>query len=252
MRITAAVIAGMFAVIPLAHADCSTSSGATRAHLIELYTSEGCSSCPPADHWLNALSPDATRVPLAFHVDYWDSPGWTDRFANPRFTQRQKALAEQSGNTIVYTPEVAFDGREWQSWSAGVPPVRTVINTPALELHVDAGSPLHVTLGVHLAATDAAATYVAYFAISEDKLSSAVRGGENSGVQLRHEHVVRVLAGPLELAQADATIVLPGDLRRENAGVVAFVQRVDDGEIANALQLPLRRCLHEPAQNSGG
>jgi hypothetical protein len=230
------------AAVPLAHADCTVSTGATRAHLVELYTSEGCSSCPPADRWLSALRANAQLVPLAFHVDYWDSPDWTDRFANPRFTKRQNALAAQSHSATTYTPEVAVDGREWRLWNSGEPPLSETSHPIALALHVDPGKPVHARLEATPTAGDDAGAYAAWFALSEDKLSSAVRGGENSGVELHHDHVVRAFVGPLKLAQAQATIALPADLQRDNASLVAFVQRVDGGEIANVVQLSLQSC----------
>lgn len=248
MRAILICLASALAAIPTAHADCSARTGATRAHLIELYTSEGCSSCPPADRWLSAMPANEQVVPLAFHVDYWDSPAWRDRFANPRFTRRQNALAAQSHGATTYTPEVAVDGREWRSWNSGEPPL---IGTPqpiGLALQIDPGRKLHARLEATPAAGDDAAAYTAWIAVSEDKLTSAVRGGENSGVELHHDHVVRAFVGPLKLAQAQATIELPADLRRDNARVVAFVQRVDGGEIANVVQVALRSC---PAAGGG-
>lgn len=242
MRAILICMASALAASPAAHADCSARTGATRAHLIELYTSEGCSSCPPADRWLSALPANAQLVPLAFHVDYWDSPGWSDRFANPRFTKRQNALAAQSHSSTTYTPEVAIDGREWRSWNSGEPPLVEAAQPIGLALHIDSGQPLHVRLEATPAAGDDVGAYVAWLALSEDKLTSAVRGGENRGVELHHDHVVRAFVGPLKLAQAQATIELPADLHRDNARVVAFVQRIDGGEVANVVQVALLSC----------
>lgn len=241
MRIVMTCLA-MLAASPLAHAQCSATTSGARAHLVELYTSEGCSSCPPADRWLGALPADASLVALAFHVDYWDSPDWKDRFADPRFTQRQRALAAQSGSVTVYTPEVALDGREWRDWSSGRTPAAIATRTPSLVVHVDSAQPLQVRADVMPAAGDDAGAYRVYFAISEDKLSSRVRGGENRGAELHSEHVVRAFAGPLPLAQAHAAIDVPADVRREHASVVAFVQRVAGGEVANVVRLPLSQC----------
>ena len=89
--------------------------------LVELYTSEGCSSCPPAEEWLSRLSTSPRLwteiVPVAFHVDYWDNLGWRDRFASPAATARQRTYAADWGSGSVYTPEVVLDGREWRQWS---------------------------------------------------------------------------------------------------------------------------------------
>src|SRR5438270_83142 len=93
-------------------------------HLLELFTSEGCSSCPPAEAWLGRLKSDDRLwqdfVPIAFHVDYWDRLGWKDRFAQSEWTQRQRAYANKWGSSSVYTPGFVLDGREWQDWSGDV------------------------------------------------------------------------------------------------------------------------------------
>src|SRR5689334_522273 len=95
-------------------------SGETRNVLIELFTSEGCSSCPAAEKWLGALksNQDLWRkiVPVAFHVDYWDRLGWRDRFAKPEFTARQQRYAAAWGGDAVYTPGFVINGKEWRSW----------------------------------------------------------------------------------------------------------------------------------------
>jgi len=95
---------------------CSAQSGATVPTVVELYTSEGCSSCPPADRWLSGLKARDGVVALAFHVDYWDSLGWKDRFAQPQFTQRQNATQHTSGARFAYTPQVIVDGRDAPNW----------------------------------------------------------------------------------------------------------------------------------------
>ena len=78
--------------------------------VVELYTSQGCSSCPPADDFLAMLAMDPSLMPLALHVDYWDYIGWADKFANPRFTDRQKAYAHQAGSRSIYTPQMIIGG----------------------------------------------------------------------------------------------------------------------------------------------
>src|SRR3989449_10775896 len=96
------------------------SSGEQTA-LIELYTSEGCSSCPPAETWLSRLkaSPGLWKdfVPLAFHVDYWDYLGWRDPWANKSFSDRQRAYAKQWRSQSIYTPGFVLNGKEWRAWS---------------------------------------------------------------------------------------------------------------------------------------
>ncbi len=80
------------------------------AVVVELFTSQGCSSCPPADEFLATLAADPRVIPLALHVDYWDYIGWEDSFADPRFTDRQKAYAHAAGSRTIYTPQMIVDG----------------------------------------------------------------------------------------------------------------------------------------------
>jgi hypothetical protein len=88
--------------------------------LIELYTSEGCSSCPPADEWMSTLTEKTHLwkdfVPVAFHVDYWDYLGWIDRFADPKNTKRQRQYAYESRERTIYTPGFRAEGKDWRSW----------------------------------------------------------------------------------------------------------------------------------------
>src|SRR5437762_9965088 len=98
-------------------------SGDTQSTLIELFTSEGCSSCPPAEKWLSGLksNQDVWKkiIPVAFHVDYWDRLGWRDRFAKPEFTARQQRYAAAWGGDSVYTPGFVVNGKEWRAWFGG-------------------------------------------------------------------------------------------------------------------------------------
>src|SRR4051812_20605432 len=112
------VIAVCTAVSISAAAEQRFTSGSNRVSLIELYTSEGCSSCPPAERWLGSLrdAPGLWRdfVPVALHVNYWDRLGWPDRFATREFTQREYAYAAKWDGSSVYTPCVVRDGAEWR------------------------------------------------------------------------------------------------------------------------------------------
>ena len=91
-------------------AGASAQSQSHAGVVVELYTSQGCSSCPPADELLALLADDPRVIPLALHVDYWDYIGWTDRFADARFTQRQKAYARAAGSRTIYTPQMIVGG----------------------------------------------------------------------------------------------------------------------------------------------
>src|SRR5260221_9550346 len=105
------------AVVALATASvCTVTSPASTVALVELYTSQGCSSCPPADRWLTSLSDRERVVPLALHVGYWDDIGWKDPFAQEQFATRQYWLASANGRPGVYTPGVFVHGRAFQHW----------------------------------------------------------------------------------------------------------------------------------------
>jgi hypothetical protein len=170
-------------------------SGPAQVQLVELYTSEGCSSCPPADQWLGALKSDAglwkTIVPIEFHVNYWDSLGWTDRLSSRQFTAREYAYAAAWGSPNVYTPCFVRNGAEWKpSW--GVPGAR---GGPAGELEVEAdASGSCSVIFVPAAPASPGAAYRIHLALLGGGISSRVTAGENSGSTLRHEFVVLGLA----------------------------------------------------------
>jgi hypothetical protein len=169
---------------------CQATSGAMAPTVVELYTSEGCSSCPPADKWLSTLKGRPDVLALAFHVNYWDRLGWVDRFATPETTARQRELARLSGSAQVYTPQVLAGGRDWRDWHNSRPQLlRAVADSPvALTLQREGDT---VTAEVS-AAKPGSARLAGYWAVLEDQHESRVRAGENAGETLRHDHVVRL------------------------------------------------------------
>lgn len=168
-----------------AAASCQARSGPTAPTVVELYTSEGCSSCPPADRWLSTLKGRSDVLPLAFHVTYWDRLGWPDRFATPEGTTRQHELAAAAGRAQVYTPQVLADGRDWRIWPKLPAPQASAV---ALTLQREGD-----LVTAEVTATSATAARLAgYWAVLEDQHQSAVRAGENAGETLRHDHVVRL------------------------------------------------------------
>jgi hypothetical protein len=169
---------------------CSAQSAATVATVVELYTSEGCSSCPPADRWLSGLKGEGSVVALAFHVDYWDRLGWKDRFASPAYTQRQAQQQISNGARFSYTPQIVVDGVDTPRWHAtGAPtaPGRRVPASVDIQLTREGGT---VTASVE-ARPGAPARLAAYWAITENGHTTRVRAGENEGAVLKHDFVVR-------------------------------------------------------------
>jgi hypothetical protein len=166
---------------------CEARSPATAATVVELYTSEGCSSCPPADRWLSSLKPGADLVALAFHVTYWDRLGWPDRFALPAATARQHELARSAGRLQVYTPQVLVGGQDWRDWPRL--PKATATAPVGLLLRRD-GETVTATITPSTAGTGPLG---GYWAVVEDGHQSHVQAGENRGETLKHDHVVRLL-----------------------------------------------------------
>ena len=182
---TALLIAGALlpgAVLAQAASSCAAQSSAQPPAIVELYTSEGCSSCPPADRWLSTLKGRSDVIALAFHVNYWDRLGWPDRFATPATTERQHQLAQTSGSTYVYTPQVVLNGRDWRQWS-GMTPAKLPTSKLALALKRDGPT---LTASVSAGAERLAG----YWAVLEDGHNTRVRAGENAGETLKHDHVV--------------------------------------------------------------
>jgi len=240
MRATILIIA--MAVSCSVYAQCSVHSATMRPRLIELYTSEGCSSCPPAERWLRGARGDEDVVALEFHVDYWDYLGWRDRFDNAYYTVRQRELARRTGKGIIYTPEVALDGKVWRDWYSHRLPRESVRGMASMDLQVQPGSPLHVRVDTRFPDAGAADGFHNYIALTENGLSSRIRAGENRGKRLEHEDVVRALAGPLPLAGSGVSLPVPKDVDLSKSSLVAFAQRPSDGAVAQVLKLPLASC----------
>ena len=166
---------------------CSARSGTVAPAVVELYTSEGCSSCPPADRWLSRLKAEPGVVALAFHVDYWDRLGWKDRFASADYTQRQVQQQAVSGARFSYTPQVIVDGVDRPDWPRAS--VAASARTSAVDVQLSRDGQ-RVT-AVVAALKGAPARLAAYWAVTEQNHVSAVKAGENDGVTLTHDGVVR-------------------------------------------------------------
>ena len=164
----------------------------TRTHLLELFTSEGCSSCPPAEAWLSKLKDDPRLwqeiVPIAFHVDYWDNLGWRDPYASKIWTARQYQYSALWSSSSVYTPGFVLDGREWRN--NGVPPAATQ-SPGVLKISVLAGENVAGTFQPAQGEARPLELHVARLGFG---LTTNVKAGENSGRKLQHDFVVLALA----------------------------------------------------------
>ena len=225
------------AAVASAAPTCQATAPAVPPTVVELYTSEGCSSCPPADQWLSTLKGRPDVLPLAFHVNYWDYLGWRDRFASAEATDRQQTLGRASGGGGVYTPQVLAGGRDWRGWPRL--PAATAVPSPVALTLVREGD--IVTAQIDAKATSAA-RLAGYWAVTEDQHLSKVRAGENSGETLRHDAVVR-LYKPVAAWAAGSPQTLQLQVSR---GEPAFPRRVvfvvTDAQTQRPLQAVALSC----------
>jgi hypothetical protein len=231
---------------------CGASSVPTTTALVELYTSEGCDSCPPADRWLSSLrakgyTPDQV-VPIALHVDYWDYIGWKDPYARQAFSARQRKMAALARSAIVYTPQVLLQGKDFRGWhgAAFEREVASINARPAkarISLRLDSGQKdaFTVEATAELLGGLQAADAALYLAAYENKLVSEVKAGENRGKTLAHDYVVLQWVGPLEIRspkrlERQRLPLLPKAVLA-HSGVAAFVQNRATGEVLQAMML---------------
>lgn len=228
---------------------CLASAPLAPPALVELFTSEGCDSCPPADRWLAELSVSADSrqvIPLAFHVSYWDYLGWSDPYARKEFDQRHDRLAYLGAGKKLYTPQVFVDGRELRDWRRlGALEARrkSVAARPAGgQLHIR-WTPRADGLEVELRGELGQGKAGLEWAIVQSGLESAIARGENAGKTLRHDHVVRVWRSLGEVTRgsfiARDEIVWPEGVKRENSRVVAWLAHEGPGGLQAALSAPL-------------
>lgn len=232
---------------------CSKNSPAYTVALLELYTSEGCDSCPPADktishlHQSSGLNIDQV-IPVSLHVDYWDYLGWKDIFAKKTYTDRQRNLADLAGARTVYTPEIFMAGKELRNWRNGmVDDVRRINQKPAAaSLHLGIERLADNKLYINLQGNSMQEARL-YFALVEQGIISKVQAGENRGATLQHDFVAREWNDtyqllPGKLASYAAQLNLPANTRKKNLSVLAFAQD-KQGNILQALSLPLCEAL---------
>lgn len=229
------------------------------AVVVELFTSEACSNCPPADEMLDRLEHTVSGVKviaLEEHIDYWNSSAWTDRFSAPIFHARQNDYALFFRNDSIYTPQMVVNGH-----------VQFVADDPsraAYEIkHAASSSQYSVSLQPQRNGKDSALTDLAilihnnqknepvpadvYLAISEDRLTSNVQTGENAGRSLRHGPVVRsfgvignIAAKPFNEVGLKSTLKIPPDWKPDNLHAVVFIQERRSRQITAAAVTSLR------------
>jgi hypothetical protein len=233
-------------------AQITSSSDSKPAVVAELFTSEGCSSCPPADALLAELDQRKTfaGVPvivLSEHVDYWDHDGWRDRFSSEQWTARQNDYNLRFRLDSVYTPQMVIDGSQQVNGSNGsqvVHAIQTAAAQPGkLQIAIADASwdndVLHATVSVADLSPQTAKGTTLYAVLADDEDTSSVAKGENSGRTLKHVSVVRVMqkvsslhgpySGPVE-------IKLPHGVLRSKMRLIVFAQKGQNGQIFGAAQ----------------
>ena len=216
--------------------------------VIELFTSEGCSSCPPADDLLAEIAAEARQkgqriFPLAFHVDYWNDLGWPDPFSDRTYSPRQHEYAQVFDPSRVYTPQMVVNGADafvGSDRDRAHRSIRAALSRPspvALALKaVPVGSD---TLAVSYAVSGAPTDAVLNVALVERGLVTRVLRGENAGRTLRHENVVRVFRTvSLDSATGTLRLPIPPAVVRQNSSLVGYVQTPENMAVLGAAEAP--------------
>lgn len=211
----------------------------SRPIVVELFTSQGCSSCPPADRLLGELAAHADILALGYHVDYWDELGWRDRFSMTEATQRQHRYVEALHLSSAFTPQVVVDGRE-SFVGSDRPRIAAALSRPAvnvpIDIKVDRGE-----LVISLPDSDALRTHEVNLAAYIPSAVTAVGRGENSGKTLTEFNIVRQFRRLGEWRGTRGTFRVPLDtLPADAVRVAVLLQQVDGGAISGAASASIR------------
>ena len=240
----AVIVFSVAICLSMAFAKTSTPSVGHRTVVVELFTSEGCSSCPPADALLGQLRQDFAAkniqvAPLGFHVDYWDSQGWKDRFSSASFTHRQEQYEQSLKVDGPYTPQMVVDGKsEFVGSSEGQAHDAIEREASQPELATVTISATGDQLKVQAKANNSSGSANIFLAITEDNLTTNVGAGENGGHTLHHSAVVHELRqlGQLQNGSFETTtpLKLEKEWKRKDLRAVVFVQEAPSGKIQGA------------------
>jgi hypothetical protein len=223
-------VLGLVALVALVQSTSAESMRARPKAVVELFTSQGCAQCPPADALLTGLAEEGDVVALAYHVDYWDYVGWEDTFGNGDFSDRQRAYAESWGSSRIYTPQMVVNGAKGVVGSRRSE-VHGAIDGAALPLAVDIdrdGDMLKVTIPPNTSLEDAVVWMVTYL----DRADVAIDKGENAGKTMVYTQVVTARQ-PLGLWEgatgANLKLPLPEILNDDSTGIAVIVQQENNG-----------------------
>ncbi|HTR31836.1 MAG TPA: DUF1223 domain-containing protein [Puia sp.] len=217
--------------------------------VVELFTSEGCSSCPPADRLVARIQQEDKDEPvyiLAYHVDYWDRLGWKDAFSDARFTQRQNRYASWLNLQSIYTPQIVVNGRK-EFVGSQESTLRTAIENgleqpPTAQLSLSDIRSERGKVTWHYNVQNAAAGSSLVVALVQRSATTDVKAGENGGKTLAHVQIVRnITSSPVATGGAgDGSVLCPQGMTAGETELIAFVQNGNNGQIVAATSNPVR------------
>lgn len=215
--------------------------------LIELYTSQGCSSCPPADEWLGSLEKSGIEnnqaVPLALHVDYWDYIGWKDQFSQKYFTKRQYQYRKTNHSSSVYTPQIIFNGYDVRrvTLNKSFDELRQMTAPVYFNVAAETVDEKRLKLAINFERIDTISKNSRVVVVlAENNLVGKIKSGENAGRTLIHNHVVRVWKNMGQIRnQIDIELPIDPTWKRDNLEVVVIVETADM-QTQQTLQLALK------------
>ncbi len=249
LMLTSLISLSAYAVEPI-----EISSGDSQTAVVELYTSEGCSSCPSADRWLSRLietpRDEVNVLALAFHVDYWDYLGWKDRFSNADYTRRQRHLGANNLQRTIYTPEFFVNGMEARGTNNILDKIQQANQQQALldlKLTVSRDE-TGLLLELHSPGERKTVGQIHHrYLVYENNLSSDVKRGENSGETLNHQQVVRYMSKAQNLQENNQhRIAIEPDWNPQNIGVAVLVTSPGEKQYLQALHTSVASLLKQP------
>jgi len=247
------VLASLFSLSAFAGDPIVVNSGDRQTAVVELYTSEGCSSCPSADRWLSRLieapKDELDVLALAFHVDYWDYLGWKDRFSSAAYTSRQRQLGANNLQQTIYTPEFFVNGIEARGSNNILQKIRQANQQQSpldLKLTVSRDKTSLVLELQSPGERDTNGKIHHRYLVYENNLSTDVKRGENSGEVLKHEQVVRYMSKAKSLREQNQyRIAIDPDWQAANIGVAVLVTAPGNNHYLQALHTPVASLLND-------
>jgi hypothetical protein len=205
----------------LSLADLHVETTTQQTTLLELFSSEGCSSCPPAEHWVNQYVDNTklwkTFIPLVYHVDYWDKLGWKDRFAKYTHSQRQRAYAQEGYTSGVYTPGFFLNSKEWRGWFN-----QDTLETPHTKAEVLILDVKGETVNVTYPNADTNRIHIAILGFG---LETKVPKGENRGKVLKHDFVVLAHSSYLTKESTSMSNLIKTNIKATRYAIVVSITK---------------------------